>query len=70
MEVKNDINEQGHFIFCERHTPLKIRRVLEIKEKKFKEEIKRFCKALLKLTQSGKYQKFISKSKENSRSKH
>ena len=55
MEIKNDKYEAQHHVFCERHTPLKIRRVLDIREKKYKEEIKRFCKTLLKLTQSGKY---------------
>ena len=33
-------------IYCDKHTPLKLRRVLESKEKKEREEILKFCKAL------------------------
>jgi len=46
MEIKNETNEQGHYIYCEKHTPLKIKWILDMKEKKYKEEIKRFCKSL------------------------
>jgi len=51
MEIKNEkTNEHGHHIYCEKHTPLKIRRVLDVKQKKQKEEIKRFCKSINRLT--------------------
>lgn len=45
MEVRNS-EKLVYSICCERHTPLKLRRQLEHKEKKYKEEIIKFCKAI------------------------
>jgi hypothetical protein len=35
-------------IYCERHTPLKIKRVIENKEKKYKEELIKFFRSIEK----------------------
>ncbi|EAS02021.2 PHD zinc finger protein (macronuclear) [Tetrahymena thermophila SB210] len=45
MEIRNT-DKLAYLIYCERHTPLKLRRLLEQKEKKYKEEIIKFCRSI------------------------
>ena len=47
MEVKNNDRLQ-YIINCERHTPLKLRRILESKEKRYRDEISKFFKQVEK----------------------
>ena len=47
--MKEEEDKKTHYyIYCEKHTPLKIRRLYESKEKKTKEELFRFFKTLNK----------------------
>ena len=46
MEIKN--NGQGYNIYCDRHMPLKLKRILESKEKTYIDEINKFAKSLEK----------------------
>jgi bromodomain and PHD finger-containing protein 1 len=46
-EVENT-QQMGYAIFCEKHTPLKLRRTLETKEKKYRDELTKFCKSIEK----------------------
>jgi len=43
-----DTSQLGYFIFCEKHTPLKLRRTLETKEKKYRDDLTKFCKSIEK----------------------
>jgi hypothetical protein len=44
MELKFE-EKQPHVIYCEKHTPLKLRRIFESKDKKYREDIIKFCRA-------------------------
>mgnify|MGYP000887147802 CR=1 FL=1 len=44
--------KSAYVIYCEKHIPLKLRRLLEAKEKKEKEEISKFCKAIERIYQA------------------
>ena len=46
MEIKN--NGTGYYIYCDRHMPLKLKRVLETKEKTYIDEINKFAKSIEK----------------------
>lgn len=47
MEIRPQ-EKTHHVIYCEKHTPLKLRRILENKEKKYKEEIFKFYRSIEK----------------------
>lgn len=60
--MKEEEDKKTHYyIYCEKHTPLKLRRLYEQKEKKTKEEIFRFFKTL------NKYQEALDREDQKKR---
>ncbi|KAL4493484.1 hypothetical protein ABPG72_007492 [Tetrahymena utriculariae] len=51
LEVRH-LEKVTHLVFCQRHTPLKLRRILEQKEKKYKDEIQKFCRSIEKYNET------------------
>lgn len=51
MEVRNT-DKLAYLIYCERHTPLQLRRNIEQKDKKYKEEILKFCRSIDRVRES------------------
>ena len=53
MEQLN-IDKLKYLIFCEAHEPLKVRRKIEVKRKKYRDEIVKFCRGIEKYVETYK----------------
>ena len=53
MEQLN-LDKLRYLIFCEAHEPLKVKRKIEVKKKKYRDEIIKFCRAIEKYVETYK----------------